>query len=198
MLAESDLYNSNTTPTNNVNPKSLGAMWINYTNGRYYICSNNTINKNVWLDPISILTNEINTNVNNKLQQTETKLTEKINNIKQLGYNQEWHVCSIDGTFTPSITRYVNVWYRNDTPAPIAVLFTSTASYGSGTIVEMLVSPPKDSPGSGPKYERRLMHDTSIDYNGRHGNAIGFVIVPPNFYYKVYTNTGLLFWSELR
>ena len=42
MLSESDLYNSNIAPDVKVNPKSLGAMWINYSNGRHYICKDNT------------------------------------------------------------------------------------------------------------------------------------------------------------
>lgn len=190
MLSESDLYNSNTAPDVKVNPKTLGAMWINYSNGRHYICKDNANNKNVWLDPIGVLTNEINTNVKNEI----TKITEKVNNIKSLGYNQEWH--AISGP-KPNIVRYLNVWYHNDTYAPIALTVTSGVHPSSGPIVQIWVGPPDDT-GSGRKYERLLQHDTSISYSGRLGNAIGFAIIPPNHYYKVMSNVGHWYWSELR
>lgn len=195
MLAESDLYNSNTTPTNNVNPKSLGAMWINYTNGRYYICSNNTINKNVWLDPV----NEINTNVNNKLQQTVTELTEKINNIKQLGYNQEWHLNSLDlsATAKPNyITRLSNVWYQNTTSSPIALAITGPAQRQSN--VALYIVPPNNN-GNGPD-TNRITSSTPI-YAGdisNYGAVPMFGIVPPTFFYKAVFNNSGIYWSELR
>ena len=84
MLSESDLYNSNTEPNNNVNPKSLGAMWINYSNGRHYICSNNTMNNNTWLDPICILTNEFNSNINNLTNDTNNRINTINSNINNL------------------------------------------------------------------------------------------------------------------
>ena len=84
MLSESDLYNSNTEPNNNVNPKSLGAMWINYSNGRHYICSNNTMNNNTWLDPIGILTNEFNSNINNLTNDTNNRINTINSNIEKL------------------------------------------------------------------------------------------------------------------
>ena len=84
MLSESDLYNSNTEPNNNVNPKSLGAMWINYSNGRHYICSNNTMNNNTWLDPIGILTNELNSNINNLTNDTNNRINTINSNINNL------------------------------------------------------------------------------------------------------------------
>ena len=91
MLSESDLYNSNTEPNNNVNPKSLGAIWINYSNGRHYICSNNTMNNNTWLDPIGILTNDtnnrinsINSNINNLTNDTNNRINTINSNINNL------------------------------------------------------------------------------------------------------------------
>ena len=84
MLSESDLYNSNTEPNNNVNPKSLGAMWINYSNGRHYICSNNTMNNNTWLDPIGILANELNSNINNLTNDTNKRINTINSNIENL------------------------------------------------------------------------------------------------------------------
>lgn len=187
MLSESDLYNSNTSPDVKVNPKSLGAMWINYSNGRHYICKDNTNNKNVWLDPIGVLTNEINTNVKNEI----TKITEKVNNIKSLGYNQDWYYAG--NTIDPSlnIVRHIGVWYQNDTDAPIAVWASSGPHPSSGAILEMWV-------GEDPKRGIRITFDTSITYGGHHGNAIGFSIVPPSHYYSVWCNVYLLHWSELR
>lgn len=199
MLSESDFYNSNTTPSSNVNPKSLGAMWINYTNGRYYICSNNTINKNVWLDPVSTLTNEINTNVNNKLQQTVKELTDKINNIKQLGYNQEWYLNSLDLSVTanpPYIYRLSNVWYQNTTSAPIALVITGPLQQGAD--VSLFIVPPNNN-GNGPDNNRITSRKP---VHGSHMSSIGtptlFGIVPPTFFYKaVFSNSGI-YWSELR
>lgn len=84
MLSESDLYNSNTPPDVKVNPKSLGAMWINYTNGKHYICSNNTFNKNVWLDPIGQLTNEFNSDIENLTNDTSNRFNTINSNINKL------------------------------------------------------------------------------------------------------------------
>lgn len=84
MLSESDLYNSNTAPDVKVNPKSLGAMWINYSNGRHYICSNNTMNKNIWLDPIGQLTNEFNSDIENLTNDTNNRFNTINSNINKL------------------------------------------------------------------------------------------------------------------
>lgn len=114
MLSEEDFYNSNTAPNDKVNPKTLGAMWINYDNGKHYICNNNTFNKNVWLDPIGELTNRINS--------IATELIEKLNNIKSLGINQQWYDVTSE--------RMHNVKYYNDTGNPICVLI-NTRNIGS-------------------------------------------------------------------
>lgn len=199
MLSESDLYNSNTSPDVKVNPKSLGAMWINYTNGNFYICNDNTFNKNIWLDPIGQLTNEINTNVNNRLQQTETeiaRITEKVNNIKQLGYNQDWHSTRVE--YPPNIVRRFGIWYQNDTDAPIGLLISAGQGYGGNSTISIAVTPP-DETGSGLKYDKRpIMFGRSIEYSYRFGQAVGFAIVPPTFYYLANGNAGFEYWSELR
>lgn len=48
-LQETDIYSEARNPTANVNPKKLGAVWINYTTGDTFVCSNNTHNRNVWV-----------------------------------------------------------------------------------------------------------------------------------------------------
>ena len=152
MLSESDLYNSNTEPNNNVNPKSLGAMWINYSNGRHYICSNNTMNNNTWLDPIGILTNELNSNINNLTNDTNNRINSNQNNInvtnrridnlniennnKINGINRKINEINTridninpDGLgynqkWYNNLNRMADVWYQNDTSSPIAIMLT--------------------------------------------------------------------------
>ena len=49
MLANNDIYTGSTNPTANVNPKTLGSLYINYNTGKMFVCKDNTLNKNVWL-----------------------------------------------------------------------------------------------------------------------------------------------------
>ena len=218
MLSESDLYNSNTEPNNNVNPKSLGAMWINYSNGKHYICSNNTMNNNTWLDPIDILTNEINSNINNLTNDTNNRINSnksdinvithrvdnnnietnnrinsinrKINeiNTRIIGYNQKWYNNS---------PRMSDVWYQNNTSSPIAIMLTFESSvnrHAGEFFLSLDVAEPSSSGGIGTitsagKYSG--IYPT--DYENM------FCIVPPTFYYRASTtNILLLFWAELR
>lgn len=48
-LTDQDVFVSNTNPTTNVNPKVVGALWINYITGKVYVCKSNMHNSNVWI-----------------------------------------------------------------------------------------------------------------------------------------------------
>lgn len=48
-LTDQDVFVSNTNPTTNVNPKVVGALWINYITGKVYVCKDNTQNTNKWI-----------------------------------------------------------------------------------------------------------------------------------------------------
>lgn len=98
MISEEDFYNSNTAPNAKVNPKTLGSMWINYDNGNFYICNDNTFNKNVWLDPVGDMVKYVN---------------EKISNIKSLGINQKWYNVLSERSY--------GVTYHNTGNTPIMV-----------------------------------------------------------------------------
>lgn len=114
MLSESDLYNSNTAPDVKVNPKSLGAMWINYSNGRHYICSNNTMNKNTWLDPIGQLTNEFNSDIENLTNDTNNRFNTINSNINKLTTDTNNSINGINSKIDTTngninnITKYMN------------------------------------------------------------------------------------------
>ena len=253
MLSESDLYNSNTEPNNNVNPKSLGAMWINYSNGRHYICSNNTMNNNTWLDPIGILTNEfnrkiedlnsstnnsinaINSNINNLTNDTNTRINSnksdiivtnrridelnvsnnnrinsidrKINEINTriddinpasgLGYNQKWY----------KVARQVNIWYQNTTPSPITIIatfiLTPDLSNGGYKVTLDVAQPNIRNNGVGTSVSVAGYSEHSLRPHPESGiYANMFCIVPPTFYYRLYSNNiraiDVQYWSELR
>ena len=48
ILSNSDVYINDNNPTTDINPKTVGALWINYKTGTQFTCSDNTKNKNVW------------------------------------------------------------------------------------------------------------------------------------------------------
>ena len=48
VLSNADFYTSETNPTEDVNPKAIGAVWINTKTCTQFICKDNTKNKNVW------------------------------------------------------------------------------------------------------------------------------------------------------
>lgn len=48
MYANDDIYSGPTDPTNKINPKIVGAFYINTTTAKLFVCTNNTINNNVW------------------------------------------------------------------------------------------------------------------------------------------------------
>ena len=49
ILSNDDIYTAPTNPTEDVNPKSVGALWINTETCTQFICKDNTKNKNVWM-----------------------------------------------------------------------------------------------------------------------------------------------------
>lgn len=49
MLANDDIYTGKTEPTATINPKIIGAFYINTSNATIYICIDNTLNKNKWV-----------------------------------------------------------------------------------------------------------------------------------------------------
>lgn len=48
LLSTNDVYTGSVNPDATVNPKTIGAMWVNYTTGVTFICKDNTKDKNVW------------------------------------------------------------------------------------------------------------------------------------------------------
>lgn len=48
MYANDDIYSGPTDPTNKINPKIVGAFYINTTTAKLFVCTNNTINNNIW------------------------------------------------------------------------------------------------------------------------------------------------------
>lgn len=49
MFANEDIYTGKTEPTATINPKIIGAFYINTSNATIYICTDNTLNKNKWV-----------------------------------------------------------------------------------------------------------------------------------------------------
>ena len=49
MFANEDIYTGKTEPTATINPKIIGAFYINTSNATIYICKDNTLNKNKWV-----------------------------------------------------------------------------------------------------------------------------------------------------
>ena len=47
-LETHDIYTDDAVPSNSVNPKKLGSIYVDYKKNKLYICSNNSNNKNVW------------------------------------------------------------------------------------------------------------------------------------------------------
>lgn len=48
MYANEDIYSGPVDPTNRINPKIVGAFYINTTTAKLFVCTNNTINNNTW------------------------------------------------------------------------------------------------------------------------------------------------------
>lgn len=110
MLANEDIYVESTYPNPNVNPKIVGAYWINKNDGTCYVCKDNSFNKNVWIKvgDYDKQIEEIKTFINSKVGYTipdtanykykkslHTILREHGLNISQ---NTKWS--SIDWTIT--------------------------------------------------------------------------------------------------
>lgn len=49
MFANEDIYTGKTEPAATINPKIIGAFYINTSNATIYICIDNTLNKNKWV-----------------------------------------------------------------------------------------------------------------------------------------------------
>lgn len=49
MFVNEDIYTGKTEPTATINPKIIGAFYINTSNATIYICVDNTLNKNKWV-----------------------------------------------------------------------------------------------------------------------------------------------------
>lgn len=48
MYANEDIYSGPTDPTTNINPKIIGAFYINTKTAKLFVCTDNTNNNNVW------------------------------------------------------------------------------------------------------------------------------------------------------
>ena len=48
MYANDDIYSGPNDPTDNINPKIIGAFYINTQTAKLFVCTDNTINRNVW------------------------------------------------------------------------------------------------------------------------------------------------------
>lgn len=48
MITQEDIYSKPTDPTTTINPKIVGAFYINTKTAKLFVCTDNTINKNVW------------------------------------------------------------------------------------------------------------------------------------------------------
>lgn len=48
MYANDDIYTGPTDPTKTINPKIIGAFYINTKTAKLFVCIDNTFNKNVW------------------------------------------------------------------------------------------------------------------------------------------------------
>ena len=48
MLTNEDIYTGVTDPSPTVNPKIIGAFYINTQTAKLFVCTDNTINRNVW------------------------------------------------------------------------------------------------------------------------------------------------------
>ena len=48
MLTNEDIYTGITDPSPTVNPKIIGAFYINTQTAKLFVCTDNTINRNVW------------------------------------------------------------------------------------------------------------------------------------------------------
>lgn len=48
MYTNDDIYTGSVDPNNRINPKILGAFYINTKTAKLFVCTDNTFNKNVW------------------------------------------------------------------------------------------------------------------------------------------------------
>lgn len=48
-LDSQDVFTSNRDPDARINPKVVGSMWLNYSSGSVFLCSDNSLNANIWL-----------------------------------------------------------------------------------------------------------------------------------------------------
>lgn len=94
MITQEDIYSKPTDPTGTINPKTVGAFYINTKTAKLFVCTDNTINKNVW-----------------KMCNPDVVIPKY--EPDGLGYNQ---------TYTTNNNPKVGVWYKNNTTRPIFVI----------------------------------------------------------------------------
>lgn len=55
ILSNGDIYVNETDPTEDINPKTAGAVWFNYSTGQHFICKDNTKDKNKWITSLDLI-----------------------------------------------------------------------------------------------------------------------------------------------
>jgi hypothetical protein len=94
MYANEDIYSGPNDPSTNINPKIIGAFYINTKTAKLFVCTDNTNNRNVW-----------------KICNPDIKMPE-IPKPDGLGYNQKYK----------ELKNKYNIWYTNNSVRPIYVI----------------------------------------------------------------------------
>ena len=157
MFANEDIYTGKTEPTATINPKIIGAFYINTSNATIYICIDNTLNKNKWVRSGYTL-EEIWDFINPKLPKQQD--------------------IAFGDTYIISNTIYnFNIKYKNTTGYPIMLYLCGGSARTDGLEAGSVVLTQWDL--SGKQYEM-------MTGGASYGDTIEWIILP-NYSFRAYT-----------
>lgn len=122
MYANEDIYSGPNDPTNNINPKIIGAFYINTKTANLFVCTNNTINKNVWK-----LANDYKKELKDYIDTEINPINQKISNLKVYGESITVNGSQIGNSFQNGNIR-VGIWYTDNNYLTF-IAFDSTDHY---------------------------------------------------------------------
>lgn len=102
VIQNGNYFLHNTNPDARVNPSQVGAIWVNYTTAKQYVCQDNTLNKNKW-----VIMNPDVVVPNNSIS-TDQKL------VRMYSWNRQLNVNYLNDTGRPIIVMLQHTWFGSN------------------------------------------------------------------------------------
>lgn len=109
MYANEDIYTGTSDPSTNINPKILGAFYINTKTAKLFVCTDNTFNKNVW-----VLANDYKKELKDYIDSELIPINQKISNLKVAGESITVNGTQVGNSLQNGDIK-VGVWYTDNT-----------------------------------------------------------------------------------